>query len=79
MNRRWELNGRLLAFMRARVGLSEHDVAVRLGVDDRDVVGVEKGYRRFETEAQAKSFVARFEEACRDAQRLVKPEGLVAP
>lgn len=70
---RWNVNGRALVRRRMRAGLSAHDVAVRLRVEDRILVGIEKGYRGFESDGVAKNFLARYEEVCKAAEAILRP------
>ncbi len=83
MSAHWEINGRALAHMRAAAGLTSHDLAVRMGLEDRDVVGVEKGFRRFKNEADARVFAHRAQEACKSHEEFMRsqqrPPGAARP
>lgn len=67
MNKRWELDGREVRKMREVAGLSTEQLAQRVMVEERFVHGVENGYQRFKTQADAAAYAQLVGDVCKDA------------
>jgi hypothetical protein len=83
VNARWELNCAHLKALRLRAALSIEQLAKAIEEDPRIVTGIEKGYRRFLSRAQAEAYLRAVVAACKPPQAEVEtseqPSTLVAP